>query len=168
MKKELDVVLSLQSDIDAIETALSFTRSTVARRKVPPEAHKAIESLERNHARLLTNVESLYASLNVSDAFPELAGLSLDFVRILFMARDLKINIRKRAIANFLEFDKLDRAVGGKQNPLGELLISITMSIYRQLTYLHRRETPPTDQEGHIKTQTRVNGCHSKIQQVLR
>lgn len=120
LKKELDVVLGLQSDIDTVETALTFTRSTVALRKVPPEALQAIESLERNHSRLIKNVEVLYASLNVSDTFPELDGLSLDFVRTLLLARDLKMNIRKQAIANFLEFDKLDRAVGGKQNPLGE------------------------------------------------
>jgi len=40
------------------------------------------------------------------------------------MARDLKINIRKRAIACFFEREKLDRAVGGKQNPLGTSLTS--------------------------------------------
>lgn len=38
------------------------------------------------------------------------------------MARDLKINIRKRAIASFFEWDKLDRAVGGKQNALGNVV----------------------------------------------
>ena len=121
LKKELDIVLGLQSDIDTVEAALSSTRSAVAHRKVPPETHQAIESLERNHARLLKNVESLYASLNVSNVGPELDNLSLDFVRTLLMAWDLKINIRRRAVANFLEFDKLDRAVGGKQNPLGEI-----------------------------------------------
>jgi hypothetical protein len=45
--------------------------------------------------------------------------MSLDFVRTLLIARDLKINIRKRAIASLSECDKLDRAVGGKTNPLG-------------------------------------------------
>jgi hypothetical protein len=45
--------------------------------------------------------------------------MSLEFVRTLLIARDLKINIRKRAIASFFEWDKLDRAVGGKANPLG-------------------------------------------------
>jgi hypothetical protein len=36
------------------------------------------------------------------------------------MARDLKINIWKWAITCFFKREKLDRAVGGKQNPLGE------------------------------------------------
>ena len=110
MKKELDIVLSLQSDIDTVQAVLTLMRTTVVHRKVPPEAHKAIKSLEKNHSHLLKNIELLYASLNVSDTFPELDGLSLDFVKVLLMTHDLKINIRKRAITNFLEFDKLDRA----------------------------------------------------------
>jgi hypothetical protein len=37
------------------------------------------------------------------------------------MARDLKINIRKRAIGSFFEWDKLDRAAGGCEEVLGKL-----------------------------------------------
>jgi hypothetical protein len=79
----------------------------------------ALESLQRGHDRLMTKVEALYSSLNVHDRFPELNGVSLDFVRVLLMTRDLKINIRKRAIASFFEWDKLDRAVGGSHQALG-------------------------------------------------
>ena len=119
LKKELDKVLTLQGDVDAIESALNSTRTTVAQGEAPAAALSALSSLEQTHTRLLKNVENLYSSLNVHDSFPELNGLSLDFVRTLFMARDLKINIRKRAIASFFEREKLDRAVGGKQTPLG-------------------------------------------------
>lgn len=38
--------------------------------------------------------------------------------------RDLKINIRKRAIGSFFEWDKLDCAVGGRQKALGKSLLS--------------------------------------------
>lgn len=48
--------------------------------------------------------------------------MSLEFVQTLLLARDLKINIRKRAIGSFFEWDKLDRAVGGKQKALGTKL----------------------------------------------
>ena len=95
--------------------------SAVTYWKIPPEAHQDIESLKGNHACLFKNVESLYVSLNMSNTFPELDGLSLEFVWVLLMVQDLKMNICKWAIANFLEFDKLDRAVGGKQNSLGEI-----------------------------------------------
>jgi hypothetical protein len=119
LKKELDKVLALQGDVDAIELALNSTRTAVAQGEAPTAALSALASLDRTHNHLLKKVENLYTSLNVHDSFPELNGLSLDFVRTLFMARDLKINIRKRAIASFFEREKLDRAVGGKQTPLG-------------------------------------------------
>ena len=113
-------MLTLQGDVDTVESALNSTRITVTQGEAPDAALSALSTLERTHSHLLKNVETLYASLNVHESFPELNGLSLDFVRTLFMARDLKINIRKRAIACFFEREKLDRAVGGKQNPLGE------------------------------------------------
>ena len=76
---------------------------------------EALQSLERGHSRLMDKVETLYMSLNLHDNFPELKGVDLNFVRTLLLAHDLKINIRKRAIASFFEWDKLDRAIGGAQ-----------------------------------------------------
>jgi hypothetical protein len=67
-----------------------------------------LESLQRGHDRLMDKVETLFSWLNIQDRFPELDGVNLDFVRVLLMARDLKMNIRKRAIASFFEWDKLD------------------------------------------------------------
>ena len=102
LKKELDIVLGLQSDINTVKATLTSTCSMVSNRKIPPEALRAIESLKQNHTCLLQNVEVLYTLLNIGDTFPELEGLSLDFVHTLLLARDLEINICKRAIANFL------------------------------------------------------------------
>ena len=84
-----------------------------------PEVFRFLESLRRTHEEMLNKVENLYASLNVTDVFPEIEGLPLAFVRTLLLARDLKINIRKRAIGSFFEWDKLKRAVGGSDQPLG-------------------------------------------------
>ncbi|KAG1817895.1 hypothetical protein EV424DRAFT_1324093, partial [Suillus variegatus] len=53
--------------------------------------------------------------------FPELQGVDLDFVQTLLMACDLKINIWKRAIGSFFEWDKLDRAAGGANQALGNV-----------------------------------------------
>lgn len=80
---------------------------------------QALESLARGHDHLIDKVETLYGSLNIHDKFPKLQGIDLEFVRILLTACDLKMNIRKRAIASFFEWDKLDRAVGGAQQALG-------------------------------------------------
>lgn len=81
-----------------------------------------MESLERTHDRLQKKVDNLYGSLNVHQLFPELEGIDFDFLQALLMARDLKINIRKRAIGSFFEWDKLDQAAGGSEIALGMYL----------------------------------------------
>lgn len=126
LKKELDVVLALQADLDASDRALQTTRTVVEKGSATEETLDAVASLERSHERLMNKVEVLYSSLNVHDRFPELQDVDLDFVRTLLMARDLKINIRKRAIGSFFEWDKLDRAVGGANQALGKVFNPIT------------------------------------------
>ncbi|KAJ7828499.1 hypothetical protein B0H14DRAFT_3466335 [Mycena olivaceomarginata] len=72
-------------------------------------------SLQATHETLNSQAEALYASLNIHTSFPELRGLPLDFVRTLVIMRDLKMNIRDRAIESFYEWETLDRAVAGKR-----------------------------------------------------
>ncbi|KAG1864624.1 hypothetical protein C8R48DRAFT_601821 [Suillus tomentosus] len=122
LRKELDTVLTLQTDLDISDQALQATRTMLEKEAPSDNTLDVLESLQRGHNRLMTKVEALYSSLNVHDRFPELDGVNLDFVRVLLMARDLKMNIRKRAIASFFEWDKLDRAVGGSQQTLGTKL----------------------------------------------
>jgi len=119
LKKELDTVLGLQADLEASDRALQTAR-TIIEKDVTQDTLQALESLERGHDRLLNKVDVLYTSLNIHDRFPELHGVNLEFVRILLLACDLKMNIRQRAIGSFFEWDKLDRAVGGKQKTLGK------------------------------------------------
>lgn len=120
LKKEIDSVLILQTELDASERTLQTTRTAIEKEQAAEMALEALDSMERTHRRLLEKVEGLYSSLNVQEQFPALDGVNLDFVRTLLLARDLKINIRKRAIGSFFEWDKLDRAVGGKDKALGE------------------------------------------------
>ncbi|KAG1727949.1 uncharacterized protein EDB91DRAFT_1239464 [Suillus paluster] len=116
---ELDTVLTLQADLNISDTALQSTRLMLEKGAASQDTLKA---LKKGHERLMGKVEVLYASLNIHDQFPELEGINLDFVQLLLMARDLKMNIRRRAIASFFEWDKLDRAVGGAQQALGTKL----------------------------------------------
>ncbi|EMD40254.1 hypothetical protein CERSUDRAFT_46500 [Gelatoporia subvermispora B] len=71
---------------------------------------------------LNTHAETLYISLNISQMFPELKNVDAEVVRVIMLAHDLKIYIRKRVVAQLLEFDRIDRAAGGKDNPLGTKL----------------------------------------------
>ncbi|KAI9066824.1 hypothetical protein FKP32DRAFT_1621557, partial [Trametes sanguinea] len=122
VKKELDAVLGLQTELESIQQHLTAVQESITAGGDNPTSRHFLESLRKSHTRTVTKVDDLYASLNVSEGFPELQHLPLDFVRILLMARDLKINIRKRAIGSFFEWDKLDRAAGGRDQPLGTKL----------------------------------------------
>jgi hypothetical protein len=117
----LDKVLALQVQIDAVETSIAGDDSATA------QTHNIFRRLQATHLSLSNQAEALYASLNISNAFPELNGLPLEFVRTLLIMRDLKMNIRKRAVGSFQEWEMLDRAVSGRREPLG-MLQSLTRS----------------------------------------
>ena len=114
-------MLNLQAELDDIQKHVRTVETSISAQDTTPATHQLIKDLQQSHARTMDQVEQLYASLNVPDDFPELRELPLPFIRTLIMARDLKINIRKRAIGSFFEWDKLDRAAGGRDQPLGTL-----------------------------------------------
>ncbi|KAI6027128.1 hypothetical protein EDC04DRAFT_2605994 [Pisolithus marmoratus] len=122
LKKELDTVLALQTDLDTTTKVIQAARAAIEKGNVTPSILDALASMEQSHARLITKAEALYSSLNVHEQFPELTNVSLDFICTLLMACDLKINIHKRAISSFFEWDKLDCTVGSKDKPLGKTL----------------------------------------------
>jgi hypothetical protein len=128
LKHELDKVLALQVQIDAIETSILEVKTTIAGDdSAAAQTHDILRRLQATHLSLSNQAEALYASLNISNAFPELNGLPLEFVRTLLIMHDLKMNIRKRAVGSFQEWEMLDRAVSGRREPLG-MLQSLTRS----------------------------------------
>ncbi|KAF8127442.1 hypothetical protein EV363DRAFT_1401161 [Boletus edulis] len=92
------------------QSQLSTAKTAIEKQQSLSDGTKdALSSLERAHERMMVKVEALYSSLNVTDQFPELQGLDLEYVRTLLLARDLKINVCKRAIASFLNGTNLIR-----------------------------------------------------------
>ncbi|EDR02582.1 uncharacterized protein LACBIDRAFT_308182 [Laccaria bicolor S238N-H82] len=85
--------------------------------------------LARTQECLKEKVEQPYASLNIQDSFPELEDIDLDFVKLLVLACDLKINIRKQAIGSFFEWDRLDQATGGHQHAIGTKIHQNTRNV---------------------------------------
>lgn len=122
-------MLSLQTELTAVDNHFARVKKAISEGSENPEVFRFLDSLRRTHEETLNKVEKLYTSLNVTDVFPEIEGLPLEFVRTLLLARDLKINIRKRAIGSFLEWEKLNQAAGGRDQPLGK---SHSMSILRR------------------------------------
>ncbi|KAK7005995.1 hypothetical protein R3P38DRAFT_2556384 [Favolaschia claudopus] len=119
LRRELDKVLLLQTQIDAVEKAIEDTKKTLKGAGAPASSLKILQGLELTHEKLSTEAEALYGSLNIQDTFPELRNLPLEFTQTLLVMRDLKINIRKRATGSFMEWETLDRAVSGRREPLG-------------------------------------------------
>ncbi|KAK7062073.1 hypothetical protein R3P38DRAFT_2494733 [Favolaschia claudopus] len=126
LRRELDKVLSLQTQIDAVEKAIEDTKKTLKGAGAPTSSLKILQGLELTHEKLSTEAEALYGSLNIHDTYPELRGLPLEFTQTLLLMRDLKINIRKRATGSFMEWETLDRAVSGRREPLGTKLHQTT------------------------------------------
>ena len=125
--------------------------------------NRIISALENSQTILTTQVDELYASLDVVNEFPQLHGISLKFLRTLLLARDLKMKIRTKAVGSFFEWERLDRAVGGRNIPLGKSIFQ-TLLVCNSL----RDEAAPSDPECHHETQTRTPCIDTEIQRILQ
>ncbi|TFK17153.1 hypothetical protein FA15DRAFT_761178 [Coprinopsis marcescibilis] len=134
LRKELDALLRLQTDVEKLEKSLEHARAEFSD-TTSADSIKNVEFMEESYDKMRDHVESLYASLNIQDIFPELKNLELKFVRQLLLLRDLKINIRKRAIGNLFEWDRLNQATGGRHQALGT-------KIHQQIRHTISKRTP--------------------------
>ena len=112
-------MLTLQAEIDKLEGFIKTAHAHLQNADAPTDALSVVAQLKCAHTQMVERVEKLYSTLNVDTMFPDLEGLPVEFIQVLLAARDLKINVRKRAIANFLEWDRLDQAAGGRNIALG-------------------------------------------------
>ncbi|PPR04460.1 hypothetical protein CVT26_002237 [Gymnopilus dilepis] len=122
IKKEIDTLLSLQTELEDVKKAIQTTQSALS--SAPKKTTKILKNLLENQEELIDDLEELYSSLEIQDSFPDLEGVDLEFVRVLLLARDQKIVIRRRAIGSFFEWDRLDQAVGGRNQALGSPLLT--------------------------------------------
>ncbi|KIK27332.1 hypothetical protein PISMIDRAFT_93416, partial [Pisolithus microcarpus 441] len=85
LKKELDIVLALQTELDGSERALQGVQVIVEKGPASQCSLDALTSLECSHDWLLHKVDMLYSSLNIQDRFPELDGVSFEFMQTLLL-----------------------------------------------------------------------------------
>lgn len=152
LRKELDSLLNLQATLEVVELEIQNTCALLEKEPIQDDGNTSpLEGLERTHARLQKKVQDLYVSLNIDD-ISLVQGISLDAIHLLILARDLKINIRRRSVGVFLELDRLNQASGGRDNALGTRLHqqargsiarrrpAITNSIHRFNNYIEQLE----------------------------
>ncbi|EEB89555.1 hypothetical protein MPER_12331 [Moniliophthora perniciosa FA553] len=121
LKKELTKVLQLQTEIDSVEVSLEATEKAVkGSTHKTKESMKIIQSLTKTHEKLKAKAEKLYSSLRIPNQFPDLRKISFEYLHTLLRARDVKIEVRPRAIGNFLEWERLDSPTRGIHNTIAQ------------------------------------------------
>ncbi|KAJ6489999.1 hypothetical protein C8R45DRAFT_769079, partial [Mycena sanguinolenta] len=139
LRREIDQVLKLQTQIDAVEKSIVDTKESIKRADASPDALDRLRRLEATHGTLKTQAEALYTSLNIDGNFPELKGLPLPFVHTLILMHNLKRSIRSAAENSFHEWETLDWAVAGRREPLGTKLHQKTRkAISKRKPALHK------------------------------
>ncbi|KAJ7580800.1 hypothetical protein C8J56DRAFT_794621, partial [Mycena floridula] len=122
LKKELDKVLMLQTDIQGVDKAIESATKAIRAAGATDESLVALVQLESIQTKLKDQVEKLYSSLSITEEFPELEGIPIAVLRTLILSRDLKKSIRNKAIGSFWEWDRLDQSIGGRQQTIGTKL----------------------------------------------
>ncbi|KAJ2931252.1 hypothetical protein H1R20_g5859, partial [Candolleomyces eurysporus] len=119
LKTQLDHILRIQSELKTLEATVAKSNALLNSGSLPQSCRPALQALQQQFNELKGKADSMYASLNVSEDFPDLEGVSFNFMRQMFLVRELKANVQRRATHVFWEFDKLDRAAGGKDMATG-------------------------------------------------
>ncbi|KAJ2923323.1 hypothetical protein H1R20_g13768, partial [Candolleomyces eurysporus] len=131
LKKDLDKILQIQTEIQDLENTIQKSSSLVKSGVLPAACRSSIQDLQRLCTDIQAKAQQMYTALNVSHEFPTIQGIELEFIRKIFLLRELKFQVQRRATSTFWEFNKLDRAAGGKDVPHGTKMhqtICATMS----------------------------------------
>jgi hypothetical protein len=65
-------------------------------------------------------IDTLYASLELPPDLEALGDVDRTFLHMLIQCSQVKTVIRQKALGTLFEMDRLEQAVGGASNPLGE------------------------------------------------
>ncbi|KAK1225518.1 hypothetical protein PQX77_011537 [Marasmius sp. AFHP31] len=135
IRKQLAKVFELENEIDSLAASIAATRASINKMPEPSaDALAILAGMEAHHREMKKKATDLYTSLNLPKDHPDLAGLSMEIVMQLLLARDLKINLRTRVIGRLQECDCLDQVVGGVGEALGTRLHQHTWKNISQRT----------------------------------
>ncbi|KAJ2913948.1 hypothetical protein MD484_g6465, partial [Candolleomyces efflorescens] len=119
LKTHLGNILNIHTDINELESTIEKSLKLVSKGSLPETCRPAISNLQTQLQKIEANAQSLYAAINIPDEFPSLRGVDMEFIRKLYLIREVKSSVQRKATSAFWEFDKLDRATGGKDIALG-------------------------------------------------
>jgi hypothetical protein len=150
LKQQLQAVFEVNKLLERTNCAIEMAKSSL------PQCKGPLGILLQTQIQSKLQMDTLYASLSIDSSFPELSGLPQAFVQKLILARNLKINIRKRCIAAFLEWDRLDQAVKGRSQALG--------------TKLHQKTKPSirNRQPALVNSIKKYNGYCQELSKIIK
>ena len=110
--------MSLQNHAEDTLNRISTLASSVSKQGPSAIQLEGLNELQGKYKGIMDDMDGLFKSLRIKDQAQDIEG---DLLYHLIYARDLKINIRQKAIGMFFEWDKLDQASGGVNPALGTL-----------------------------------------------
>jgi hypothetical protein len=72
LRRELDKVLSLQTQIDAVYKGIQDAKQSITGPAASSQSMSLLRGLQQTHETLSQEAEALYASLNIHNSFPQL------------------------------------------------------------------------------------------------
>ncbi|KAF7292704.1 Alpha-L-arabinofuranosidase B domain protein [Mycena indigotica] len=82
LRRDLDKVVALQAQIDAIEKSLGDVRESISNQTASNDSFRLLRELQATHADLERQAEALYSSLNIHQIYPALEGLPPELARL--------------------------------------------------------------------------------------
>ncbi|EJD46123.1 hypothetical protein AURDEDRAFT_42188, partial [Auricularia subglabra TFB-10046 SS5] len=138
LRKALEAVLQLQEQADGIEAAIATAEASFAgqhnSRQATTAANRCIRKLKASQAELLSEAQSLYATLHIDQEFKEIRGMGLQFTAVLLQAHEAKRTCRMLLQRRFQEWNTLDGAQGGKGMPVGTSIHTRTVAAMKKRT----------------------------------
>lgn len=85
-----------------------------------PSPDMLLERVDTLQQETKESLNAIYLEYHLQDAHESLKDLPKPVLLQLFLAQDLRRAIREKACESFFEWDAIDQAVGGKDEPLGK------------------------------------------------
>lgn len=111
--------MELQERLDAVEKQIQYCKNAIAAGH-DAEIELTISILTNMHSEFTAKVDELYAKVELLQDLPEIRGHSVQFLHTLLQAYEAKRVCRARIIGRFSEWERLDAAVGGKDEAMGK------------------------------------------------
>ncbi|KZO98287.1 hypothetical protein CALVIDRAFT_478704 [Calocera viscosa TUFC12733] len=96
VQRKIDLFKKLQTELDRVGAAIQDTVQTMSNEFGWPRSTMAFRLLQEKHEELIVNGQRLLTEMKLDHSFPELAGVSAQFLHYLLLAREEKANIRSR------------------------------------------------------------------------